>query len=196
MREKFDKYWSEYSIVLAFGAILDPTKKLNFLTFAYQKIDLLEAKEKLENVKNKLSRLYEEYVKNGSHSSNEFEEYESQTINVAGTSDLDDYLAEQRLPPICGFDILAFWKERSRRCHDLAKMACDILSIPITTVASESTFSIGARVLNKYRSSLKDDTVQALMCSRSWLHGFVEYDSDNDEDGDKKEVISSEGPNQ
>ena len=39
MKEKFDKYWSEYSVVLAFGAILDPTKKLNLLKYTYSKLD-------------------------------------------------------------------------------------------------------------------------------------------------------------
>ena len=30
-KEKFDKYWKEYSVVLAFGAILDSRMKLEFL---------------------------------------------------------------------------------------------------------------------------------------------------------------------
>ena len=39
IKENFDKYWSEYSVVLAFGAILDLTKKLNFLKYTYSKLD-------------------------------------------------------------------------------------------------------------------------------------------------------------
>ena len=48
MKEIFDKYWSEYSVVLAFGAILDPTKKLNFLRYTYSRLDSSSHEEKLE----------------------------------------------------------------------------------------------------------------------------------------------------
>ena len=69
------------------------------------------------------------------------------------------------------FDILSFWKGNEFRYPKVAAMACDILSISISTIASESTFSTGGRVIDQYRSSLKPDIVEALVCTKDWLYG-------------------------
>lgn len=69
------------------------------------------------------------------------------------------------------FDILSFWRENEFRYPKVAVMARDVLSILISTVALESTFSIGGRVIDQYRSSLKPNIVKALVCTRYWLYG-------------------------
>jgi hypothetical protein len=69
------------------------------------------------------------------------------------------------------FDILSFWKGNEIRYREVAVMAHDILSIHISIVASEFIFSISGRVIDQYRSSLKPDIVEALVCTRDWLYG-------------------------
>ena len=65
IKEKFDKYLSEYSVVLAFRDILDLTKKLNFLRYTYSRLDPCGNEEKIERVKKALYALFEEYKSRG-----------------------------------------------------------------------------------------------------------------------------------
>ena len=48
-------------------------------------------------------------------------------------------------------------------------MVCDVLAIPISTVASKSAFSSRRSILDSFRSSLTPNIVQSLICAHDWL---------------------------
>jgi hypothetical protein len=75
-------------------------------------------------------------------------------------------LEEPRLDSNVDLDIFEFWKVHELHYPIVAAMARDILSIHVSTVASESTFSVGGRVIDQYRNSLKPHIVEALVCTR------------------------------
>ncbi|RYQ90845.1 hypothetical protein Ahy_B09g096814 [Arachis hypogaea] len=86
MMIKFKKYWEEYSVVLAFGAVLDPRFKLNTLVHCYNEIDPISVKDKVEHVKSKLYKLFEVYDQNSSttvESSSQLSSNFSQAISSA-----------------------------------------------------------------------------------------------------------------
>ncbi|KAL9683666.1 hypothetical protein QQ045_015493 [Rhodiola kirilowii] len=90
-------------------------------------------------------------------------------------SELDTYLEDGvvRFVDVDGyFDPLDWWKGNSLKFRVLSRLACDILAIPITSVASESAFSVGDRVIDHYKASLRVDTVQMLLCGEDWLRSF------------------------
>ncbi|XP_073130770.1 zinc finger BED domain-containing protein RICESLEEPER 2-like [Henckelia pumila] len=67
------------------------------------------------------------------------------------------------------FDALSWWKLNNLKFRILSRMACEVLSIPVTSVASESAFSAGGRVIDTYRANLGVETVQMLLCAEDWL---------------------------
>jgi hypothetical protein len=84
-------------------------------------------------------------------------------------TELDKYLAEELEEDDKKFDILAWWKAQATRFPTLSQLARDVLAIQISTVASESAFSTGGRVMDDYRTSLTPFMAEALICTQDWL---------------------------
>ncbi|KAF7143531.1 hypothetical protein RHSIM_Rhsim05G0098200 [Rhododendron simsii] len=164
MMVKFYRYWSEHSVILCTRI----REKLFGLFSEYQ----AKASCKPEVVQgNVVQENQGEFIEN-------FDAFESHSfVSSAQKSQLELYLDEPRLARNENIDVLEYWRAHSYRYPELASMARDVLSIPISTVASESAFSVGGRVLDKYRSSLKPKIVEALICSRDWLFGGEEIDN-------------------
>ncbi|KAF7821077.1 putative AC transposase [Senna tora] len=164
-------------------------------------VDPTTCQSKLDVVRKKLFELFNAYASNSSSSSSSSSsqcqiqppniptnsetrmrfstftalmDFDSEIVSQLGKSQLELYLEEAKLEFKFhkDLDVLRYWKDNRGRFPYLSLMAFDILSIPITTVALESAFSIGSQVLKKYRSCLLPEKVQALLCTRNWLIGF------------------------
>ncbi|GKD12095.1 putative transposase, partial [Tanacetum coccineum] len=66
-------------------------------------------------------------------------------------------------------DVLGWWNQNMTKFLIPSQVAKHVLAMPISTVASESAFSTGGRVIDKYRSSLTPKTTEALICVQDWL---------------------------
>jgi hypothetical protein len=88
-------------------------------------------------------------------------------------TEIESYCQEDRVPynPLVELDILGWWKANSTRYPILASIAREVLAIPATTVASESAFSTGGRVVSDHRTCLTPKMVEALVCTQDWLKG-------------------------
>ncbi|XP_025703409.1 zinc finger BED domain-containing protein RICESLEEPER 2-like [Arachis hypogaea] len=199
MKEKFDKYWRECNMVMSLACVLDPRCKLHVIKFCFPLIYKPEhmAAENIEKVKNTLQEMYDEYaekyhgetITNGVNTNNlvassnvvssEFSGIdemlnivrEKEAIHLT-KSELEVYLDESAYIPegnSKSFNALEWWKNNSLKFKVLSKMAADILAIPVSTVALESSFSAGGRIIDEYRSRLNQESIEALICGRDWL---------------------------
>ncbi|CAN1176862.1 Putative AC transposase [Linum perenne] len=101
-----------------------------------------------------------------------FDDYTVVPMRVGERAELDKFLSGEREemgPPGKSYDVLGWWKGVAHKFPVVSEMAKDILAVPISTVASESCFSTGGRVLDNFRSSLTPHVVEALICAEDWL---------------------------
>ncbi|KAK1591970.1 hypothetical protein Q3G72_016919 [Acer saccharum] len=101
----------------------------------------------------------------------EYEAYNLQEDSIVCNqkSQLEMYFDEPKLEMSSNLDVLDFWRVNTIHYPDPFVMAHDMLSIPVSTVASESAFNIGGGVLDRCRSLLKPDVVEAIVCTGDWM---------------------------
>nr|KYP35603.1 Putative AC transposase [Cajanus cajan] len=196
MQEKIDKYWRECSLVLALAVVMDPRFKMKLVEFSFTKIYGDDAHVYIKTVDDGIHELFHEYVAllplpltpayaedgvAGSHSKMEespvltdngltdFDAYIKETTSQHMKSELDQYLEESLLPRVPEFDVLGWWKLNKLKYPTLSKMARDILSVPVSTVAPDSVFYSKSKEMDRYRISLRPETVEALVCAKDWM---------------------------
>ncbi|KAL6660452.1 hypothetical protein ACP70R_001998 [Stipagrostis hirtigluma subsp. patula] len=102
--------------------------------------------------------------------------------DVGETNDLDKYMAEPPLRvPRPGenhyntlksmfslINLMSYYGGKLIKTI-LSLLACDVLAVQASTVASESAFSAGGRVIDPFRNRLDPEMVEALICTKDWV---------------------------
>ncbi|KAE8657562.1 hypothetical protein F3Y22_tig00116989pilonHSYRG00276 [Hibiscus syriacus] len=192
MLEKYNKYWADVNGLMGVATILDPRFKLKLIRFYFEKnYESFTVQAEIDRIEGLLHDLVDEYgSRNGKNQAsksktkyvgffntkgkgtmlNEFAEFvEQNNTAISEKYDLDRYLETVNIPFVDDFDILNWWKTNGNNYPTLQQIAKDILSIPVSTVPSESAFSTSGRVIGPYRSRLLPETIEALMCAHNWL---------------------------
>jgi hypothetical protein len=93
------------------------------------------------------------------------------TINESA-DEYDRYLKDPRHNTANqSFDPLNWWLEpaQQERYPRLSKMALDLLSAPAMSADNERLFSAAKLTVTDLRTRLRSNTIEALLCLKSWL---------------------------
>ena len=162
MEKKYDKYWGStdnISLMLFVAIVLDLRYRLKYVKFWFKeryekdKGDAMSSKirdaSSSSSSGTSLSRDSNPSVGNASLAdcikgyNNRFKQHLADEDSVESKSELDKYLLESSEDPdVEDFDILMWWKMNSSRYRVIFQISCDVLAIPVSTVAFESAFSM------------------------------------------------------
>ncbi|CAN6576508.1 unnamed protein product [Malus baccata var. baccata] len=131
MNLKFEKYWSEYSLILAIAVILDPRYKLQFVEWGYDKLYGKESRE----LKDEFDNIYQD----GS--------------TLVEKTELNLDLEEKRLDRKQELDILSWWK-----LEVLDQYRSSLLSETVQALLCTRDWLFGKEALEKEGADLEELT--------------------------------------
>ncbi|KAJ0035879.1 hypothetical protein Pint_25843 [Pistacia integerrima] len=154
-REELEEYWNNSNLILVITVILDPRFKMDIVKQFYEKIYGNDANEYLKKIIDDVTNIYNKYA--GSTDNN----------IVTSESELDRYLKDSKCPPGEAFNILDWWRVESRTYPTLAKIARDVLPIPVAVLGHSSLLR---GVKNAINANIEADLQVALACTNVWLN--------------------------
>ncbi|XP_072054757.1 zinc finger BED domain-containing protein RICESLEEPER 3-like [Arachis hypogaea] len=165
MKSKYDKYWENINntnMMIFIAVVLDPRYKLQLIKWSFEKLyEKEDAKFLTSKVKETLFKVFDSYRLFGGDylrsTRQDPPEISTQELEAHETSFAMEFEKEMQF-------------NASVNKNEIAR---DVLAMPVSTVASESAFSTGGRVLNNYRSFLTLMTAEALICTQNWLRNSL-----------------------
>ncbi|CAN1759127.1 Zinc finger BED domain-containing protein RICESLEEPER 2 [Linum perenne] len=200
MKEKYQAYWGKVEKnhkLLYIAAILNPKCNLGFIEYAFSEMYEGEMREELgRQVKKDVYQLFEYYdttfreretkhIETAYDGDTYMAEYDNDELmrgyleylreeNAKLGTELDRYFDKGYVLKGDETDILKWWELWSNTFPILARMAKDILAVPVTTAAPEAAFCSHGRVLNPFLSSLRPEIAEAVICSGDWLRSTTD----------------------
>nr|KAJ0215066.1 hypothetical protein LSAT_V11C300141650 [Lactuca sativa] len=162
MIAKFNHYWGIVHELTGVAAIFDPQYEEKSMESSHRSCDYMGSTSTHEMDGDENLSAWDKYVK-----------AKNRVPQSVLKTEFDHYLEEGIEPESQEFDILMWWKLRATKYPILQAIAKDILAIPVSIVASESTFSTSGRLISPHRSRLKPNTIEVLMCAQSWLWEII-----------------------
>lgn len=194
MKAKYDKYWDKSNMALAVACFLDPRYKKKLVEYFMGKIYHERAAHEVNRFIDVVNKLFQAYLSSTPEASkpnskepshphgdadlgiDDIEQflYEDAAVTSCDMNELELYLKEKPIRWVdptgkgAEFNILSWWNTHQGTFPVLSRLARDVLAIQVSTVASESAFSAGGRVVDPFRSRLEPEVVEALICTKDW----------------------------
>jgi len=188
LEQKFNTYWKIPPMWCCLASVMDPRYRLDYVHAVVDDIcnntnQVDKINEINENIKNRLQKVFKEYESiygtNSASSSrtstnplwSRLQSNKEKYIRTTTSNELELYLDSTIVftnEDLEKLDVLEWWSQNASRYPIVSRIAKDLLTIPASTVASESAFSAGKRVITDRRSRLSDESVEASVCLKDW----------------------------